>query len=85
MLNEEEFLKFENVKVCDFEKENLVDISTISIHEQSQNKSFLQYLKQVGNPYCYRCGDVGVKIEFDDTMPYLEPKLIEFLIKKKQG
>lgn len=85
MLNEEEFLKFENVKVCDFEKEQLVDISTISIHEKNQNKRFLQYLKQIGNPYCYRCGAVGVKIEFDDTMPYLEPKLIEFLIKKKQG
>lgn len=85
MLNEEELLLWANVNPSDIDKQLLVDIAAISIHEISQTDRFLQYLKQIGNPYCYCCGDVGVKIAFDDTMPYLEPKLIDFLIKKKQG
>lgn len=84
-MTKEEFFKMSEVPICDFDKEKLVDIETLSIKEKYPEKQFLKFIEQIQNPYCYRCGDVGVKIEFDDTMPYLEPKLIEFLIKKKQG
>lgn len=81
----EDFLKLAEVNVCDLDKAELVDITTLSIREKDSEKRFLQFIEQIGNPYCYRCGNIGIKIEFDDSMPYLEPKLIDFLIKKKQG
>ena len=84
-LTKDEFIKMSKVHIYDLDKEKLVDVETLSIKEKESEKRFLEFLEQIKNPYCYRCGDVGVKIEFDDTMPYLEPKLIEFLIKKKQG
>lgn len=85
MLEKSDLLALSNANFDDVKKQELIDIDTISLHEKTTNKRFLEYLKQIGNPYCYRCGDIGVKVEFDDTMPYLEPKLIEFLVKKKQG
>lgn len=81
----EDLLKMSEVNICDIDKAQLVDITTLSIREKDSGKRFSKFIEQIGNPYCYRCGDIGVKIEFDDTMPYLEPKLIDFLIKKKQG
>ena len=84
-MTKDEFFKMSEVHICDLDKDNLVDIETISIKEKDSEKRFLKFIEQIKNPYCYRCAGIGIKIEFDDTMPYLEPKLIDFLIKKKQG
>lgn len=84
-MTKDECFRMSEIHICEVDKENLVDVETLSINDKSPVKCFLKFIEQIKNPYCYRCGDVGVKIEFDETMPYLEPKLIEFLIKKKQG
>ena len=37
------------------------------------------------NPYCFRCGEIGVKIEFTDNGPPLQDALADFLIRQKSG
>ena len=37
------------------------------------------------NPYCFRFGDVGVKIEFTENGPPLQDALANFLIRQKNG
>lgn len=84
-LTNEDLLKLSEVSICNSDHNELIDINTISIEEKDPVQRFLKFIEQIRNPYCYRCGDIGVKIEFDESLPYLEPTLIEFLIKKKQG
>ena len=42
-------------------------------------------LKTTGNPYCFRVGDLGVKLEFLDSAPSLQDALSDFFQRKKSG
>jgi len=42
-------------------------------------------LKAVQNPYCFRVGDIGVKLEFVQDAPALQDVLAGFLSRKKSG
>jgi hypothetical protein len=41
--------------------------------------------EKLGNPFCFRCGGVGVKLEYDDNVPPLQEVLTQFMIRKKSG
>jgi len=57
-----------NVDIRTVDRESLSDIRDINI---DPNQPFLQkaleYLRQVKNPYCFRCGDVTLKIIYSNT------------------
>lgn len=40
-------------------------------------------LREAGNPYCFRVGGLGVKLEFMDNAPSLQDTLSGFLQRKK--
>ena len=42
-------------------------------------------LKEMRNPYCFRVGDLGVKVEFLDNAPPLQDALSDFFQRKKSG
>lgn len=58
------------------DRESLVDIRNVKIDlglsKQDRIKSFVN---QIGNPYCYRDGDVVVGISYADTDVSLEDRL----------
>ena len=58
------------------DRERLVDIRNVKIDlglsKQDRIKSFVN---QIGNPYCYRDGDVVVGISYADTDVSLEDRL----------
>ena len=67
-------------------KEDLVDVS--SLHFDSTippNLRAAYILKATGNPYCFRVGELSVKLEFADNAPSLQDTILDFLQRKKSG
>ena len=72
--------QMKNVDVRTVDRESLVDISGIHINPQmSREQRLADFVSQIGNPYCYRCGKVVVKISFANTNITLEERLEHYL------
>ena len=68
------------------DKEKLVDVSGMPLDPSIPRKLRAGYiLKTTGNPYCFRVGDLGVKLEFLDSAPSLQDVLSDFFQRKKSG
>ena len=67
-------------------KESLVDAGSIFLDNTipREHRAAL-LLEKIKNPYCFRVGDIGVKLEFSDGGPTLQETLESFLIRKKSG
>lgn len=75
-----DFEQMRNVDVRTVERESLADISKIHIDPGLPREQRLaDFVRQAGNPYCYRCGKVVVKVSFADTDATLEDRLEHYL------
>ena len=73
-----------NMETVDTEK--LADISTLELDNSLPKEKRLDYvLEKLKNPLCFRCGEIRVKLEFDDAAPPIQEVLTNFLIRKKSG
>ena len=62
------------------DRESLADIRDVRVDEELPRKQrFEDYLRQIKNPYCYRCGKMVVKVSFSDTEATLEDRLEHYL------
>lgn len=65
-----------NIDVRKVDPSTLVDINTVKVNTdlpvEERKKDFI---RQVKNPYCFRCGKVVVKMSFADTTATLEDRL----------
>ena len=67
-------------------RKELVDISTVHIRQDLlHNEKISTFLEEIKNPYCFRCGDVPVKICFSDAGRPLSQTLQDYFIRIKQG
>lgn len=67
-------------------KEDLVDVSGVTFDTSiPQDQRAVKVLQVTGNPYCFRVGDLGVKLEFLDNAPSLQETFFTFLQRKKSG
>ncbi|OBR64073.1 hypothetical protein A7K91_20495 [Paenibacillus oryzae] len=77
---------FMSVDMETVETEKLADISTLDFDNSLPIEKRPAYvLEKLKNPLCFRCGDVGIKLEFDDTHPPIQEVLTNFMIRKKSG
>lgn len=61
------------------ERSKLRDINDVVIDTSMPYKQRVrEYVKQIGNPYCYRDGDVVVEIEYADTNVSLHDRLVSY-------
>lgn len=68
LLKNIDFEKLKKIDILTVDKEELVDIKDISIDSTLPYElRILNYIEQIKNPYCYKMGDVVVKIEFDES------------------
>lgn len=68
LLKNIDFEKLKNIDIITVDKEELVDIKDINIDSTLPYElRILNYIEQIKNPYCYKIGDVVVKIEFDES------------------
>ena len=72
--------QMKSIDIRTVEQDSLVDIKEVQIDEKLPRKQrFAEFLRQIGNPYCYRCGKVIVKVSFADTDTTLEDLLEHYL------
>ena len=73
-----------NMNTVDVEK--LANISTTELDNSLSKEKRLNYnIENLINPFCFRFGEMGIKLEFDDNAPPLKEVLANFLIRKKSG
>ncbi len=78
--------KFMSVDVTKENVEDLTDISTLKFDNSLPKEKRLAYImKNLDNPFCFRYGNMGIQLEFDDGAPSIEEILTGFLIRKKSG
>lgn len=69
-----------NTDIALINKDELVDISEVKINSDlSKKERIIDYINQIKNPYCFKCGGVTVKMSFADTNTTLEENLELFL------
>lgn len=59
--------------------EDLVDIRTVNIDmDLPKNQRIQSFIKQIKNPYLFRCGDMVIQSVFSDTEITLDERLKQF-------
>ena len=75
-----------SVNIQKISKGELVDASGLCFDPQVPQKSRAAYLlNAIGNPYCFRVGELSVKLEFVEHGSSLQDVLLTFLQRKKSG
>ena len=60
--------------------DKLTDIADVTVNTcLPLPERLADYLDQIGNPYCFRCGNVVVKIAYADTAVTFEDALEQFI------
>ena len=76
-------MKVQQIKQVDVrtvDRDTLMDIRDVQVDRTlPRGQRFADFLRQIGNPYCYRCGKAVVKISFADTDATLEDRLEHYL------
>lgn len=77
---------FMSVNMDIVDRSKLTDIRILEFDNTLPKKERVDYvLEKLTNPLCFRCGEVGVKLEFDDNAPPIQEVLTDFMIRKKSG
>ena len=80
---QEELESMKNVDVRTVNPATLRDIRDVKINTALPKEQRIQdYIRQIGNPYCYRHGKYVVKISFADTDVTLEDRLVDYIRSK---
>ena len=59
----------------------LVDIRDVKVNSGlPKRERILDFIRQVQNPYCYKCGKMVVKVSFAETEATIEDKLESYLL-----
>lgn len=75
-----------SINIDTVNKEDLVDVSGFTFDNSvPQEQRAARIVAAVKNPYCFRVGDMGVKLEFPEDAPALQDVLTDFLKRKKSG
>ena len=75
-----------DVDIKKINKDDLVDVRgltfdiTVPMEQRAE-----RVMEMVKNPYCYRVGKLGVKLEFRETAPPLGDVFTAFMIRLKCG
>jgi len=79
----EEMLKMD---IQDIDKDTLIDISEFefdtTVPREERTGKIIAALK---NPYCFRVGEIGVKLEFKENTDTLQTVFTNFLRQQKAG
>lgn len=85
-LSAQELEKMKSVDIGTVDKETLVDASGFTFDNTLPKETrALRVLEQLKNPYCFRYGDMVVKLEFADEGPSLQDLLTTFFLRQKSG
>lgn len=79
-LTQENLEAMRGVDVRTVDPTTLRDIRDVKINtELPREERILDFIRQIGNPYCYRHGKYVVKVSYADTDVTLEQRLVNYM------
>ncbi|NCE66299.1 hypothetical protein D1159_17395 [Pseudoflavonifractor sp. 524-17] len=79
----EQLEAMQNVDIRTVDPATLRDIRDVTIRTDLPKKErILDFIRQIGNPYCYRHGKYVVKVSFTDTDVTLEDRMLAYIRSK---
>ncbi len=86
MITPEMIGQFMGMDIGKTDTKHLVDINALKFDNSLSKEKRISYIiKELQNPFCFRCGNMGIQIEFDDNAPPMDEVFTNFLIRKKSG
>jgi len=74
--------QMKNVDIRTVDLASLTDIRDIQVNPgQSKEERMRDFVRQIGNPYCFRVGNVAVKVSFAEGGATLEDRLESLMMK----
>jgi len=81
MITMEQIEEMQKVDIRKVDPDTLVDIKDVKVNtDLPKEERMLNFIEQIKNPYCYKCGKVIVKISFADTKVTLEERMENYLL-----
>lgn len=72
-----------NANLAIIDRDELVDIRDVKVNTSlPKRERAIDFIRQIGNPYCYRHGKYVVKVGFSDTEVSLEERLAGYILSK---
>ena len=72
--------ELKNVDIRNVDKSSLVDLDSVQIDESIPvQERVLSFLEQIRNPYCFRIGDVAVKVNYKSDGPSFQQNFEDLL------
>ena len=72
-----------NVDIRTVDPACLRDIRDVKVNtDLPKRERILDFIRQIGNPYCYRHGKYVVKVRFTDTDVTLEDRMLSYIRSK---
>lgn len=79
----EQIEAMQNVDIRTVDPETLRDIRDVTVNDDlPKRERILDFIRQIGNPYCYRHGKYVVKVSFTDTDVTLEDRMLSYIRSK---
>ncbi|WP_251316542.1 DUF6870 family protein [Flintibacter muris] len=79
----EQIEAMQNVDIRTVDPTGLRDIREVKVNtDLPKRERILDFIRQIGNPYCYRHGKYVVKVSFTDTDVTLEDRMLSYIRSK---
>ena len=76
----EQLEAMKNVDIRTVDPATLRDIQDVEVNtDLPKQERILDFIRQIGNPYCYRHGKYVVKVSFTETDVTLEDRLLAYI------
>ena len=83
VITKEELDAMQNVDIRTVDPAALRDIRDVQVNTGlPKEERILDFIRQIGNPYCYRHGKYVVKVNFADTNVTLEERMLAYIRSK---
>ena len=82
-LTEDKINSLREIDVRSVDPDTLRDIRDVKVNvELPKRERMLDFIKQIGNPYCYRHGKYVVNVSYTDTDVTLQDRLLSYIRSK---
>lgn len=72
--------ELKNIEIETVNPDMLADIQDVKINTNlNREERIKQFIEQIKNPYCFKCGKTIIKISFADTEKTIENRMQEYL------
>lgn len=83
LLTKEDIQAMQDVDIRAVNPSSLKDIREVEVHtELPKQERILDFIQQIGNPYCYRYGKYVIKVSFSDSDATLEDRMLSYIRSK---